>query len=119
MSTRISSAGSYAGKGIYDVEAFAGAWRARPENALLSHDLFEGIFARAGLVTDIELFEEFPTDYEVAAAGSIDGRAETGCCPGSSGAPLGPEPHRTPSRPSISGRWWTTSAARCRLRPPG
>ena len=38
-----------------------------PENALLSHDLFEGIFARAGLVTDIELFEEFPTDYEVAA----------------------------------------------------
>ena len=38
-----------------------------PENTLLSHDLFEGIFARAGLVTDIELFEEFPTDYEVAA----------------------------------------------------
>jgi cyclic beta-1,2-glucan synthetase len=39
-----------------------------PENALLSHDLFEGIFARAGLVTDIELFEEFPSHYEVAAA---------------------------------------------------
>ena len=41
---------------------------AAPENALLSHDLFEGIFARAGLVTDIELFEEFPSHYEVAAA---------------------------------------------------
>ena len=39
-----------------------------PENALLSHDLFEGIFARAGLVTDIELFEEFPSRYEEAAA---------------------------------------------------
>ena len=34
-----------------------------PENALLSHDLFEGIFARAGLVTDIELFDEFPSHY--------------------------------------------------------
>jgi cyclic beta-1,2-glucan synthetase len=61
--------GSYTGKGIYDVEAFAGALESRvPENALLSHDLFEGIFARTGLVTDIELFEAFPTDYEVAAA---------------------------------------------------
>src|SRR4029453_7087035 len=60
--------GSYTGKGIYDVAAFTAALEGRvPENALLSHDLFEGIFARAGLVTDIELFEEFPTDYEVAA----------------------------------------------------
>jgi cyclic beta-1,2-glucan synthetase len=61
--------GSYTGKGIYDVDAFEAALSGRvPENALLSHDLFEGIFARAGLVTDIELFEEFPSRYEVAAA---------------------------------------------------
>ena len=39
-----------------------------PENTLLSHDLFEGLFARAALVTDIELFEDFPARYEVAAA---------------------------------------------------
>ena len=53
--------GSYTGKGIYDVDAFEAALAGRvPENALLSHDLFEGIFARAGLVTDIEFFEEFP-----------------------------------------------------------
>ena len=39
-----------------------------PENALLSHDLFEGVFARAGLVTDIELFDEFPSNYLVSAA---------------------------------------------------
>ncbi|MGZ8497979.1 MAG: GH36-type glycosyl hydrolase domain-containing protein [Candidatus Binatia bacterium] len=59
--------GSYIGKGIYDVEAFEAALAGRtPENALLSHDLFEGIFARAGLVTDIEFFEEFPAHYEVA-----------------------------------------------------
>ena len=61
--------GSYTGKGIYDVDAFEAALAGRmPENALLSHDLFEGIFARAGLVTDIELFEEFPSHYETAAA---------------------------------------------------
>ena len=54
-------------KGIYDVDAFEAALDGRvPENALLSHDLFEGIFARAGLVTDIEFFEEFPSHYEVA-----------------------------------------------------
>ena len=61
--------GSYTGKGIYDVDAFEAALAGRvPENALLSHDLFEGIFARAGLITDIEFFEEFPSHYEVAAA---------------------------------------------------
>jgi len=61
--------GSYTGKGIYDVDAFEAALAGLvPENALLSHDLFEGIFARAGLVTDIEFFDEFPSHYEVAAA---------------------------------------------------
>ncbi len=59
--------GSYTGKGIYDLAAFSAALLDRvPENALLSHDLFEGIFARAGLVTDIEFFEEFPSDYLVS-----------------------------------------------------
>ena len=61
--------GSYTGKGIYDLDAFSAAMLDRvPENALLSHDLFEGIFARAGLVTDIELFDEFPSNYLVSAA---------------------------------------------------
>lgn len=59
--------GSYAGKGIYEVDAFETALEGRiPENALLSHDLFEGSFARAGLVTNVEVFEEFPSHYEVA-----------------------------------------------------
>src|SRR4029453_16770786 len=61
--------GSFTGKGIYDVDAFAAALHERvPENTLLSHDLFEGVFARAGLVTDVELFDEFPSDYLVASA---------------------------------------------------
>ncbi len=61
--------GSYTGKGIYDVDAFETALAGRvPDNALLSHDLFEGVFARAGLVTDIELFEHAPSHYGVASA---------------------------------------------------
>ncbi len=59
--------GSYTGKGIYDVDAFEAALTGRiPENAVLSHDLFEGVFARAGLASDIEFVEEFPSRYDVA-----------------------------------------------------
>src|SRR3989441_6573235 len=61
--------GSYTGKGIYDVDAFDAALTGRvPENILLSHDLFEGVFARAGLVSDVELFEHAPSHYGVASA---------------------------------------------------
>jgi cyclic beta-1,2-glucan glucanotransferase len=61
--------GSYTGKGIYDIDAFEAALAGKvPDNALLSHDLFEGIFARVALATDIELFEEFPSRYEAVAA---------------------------------------------------
>ncbi|MDC7788205.1 glucoamylase family protein [Rhodoplanes sp. TEM] len=60
--------GSYTGKGIYDVDAFEAALEGRvPENTMLSHDLFEGIFARAGLASDIEVVEDFPSRYDVAA----------------------------------------------------
>ena len=61
--------GSYCGKGIYDVDSFEAALAGRiPENTLLSHDLLEGIFARAGLASDIEVIDEFPTRYDVAVA---------------------------------------------------
>ncbi|MFJ2992465.1 GH36-type glycosyl hydrolase domain-containing protein [Pandoraea sp. NPDC087047] len=61
--------GSYIGKGLYDVDAFEASLAGRiPENSILSHDLFEGNFARCGLVTDIELFEDFPSHAQVAAA---------------------------------------------------
>ena len=56
--------GSYVGKGIYDVDAFEAALAGRvPENTLLSHDLFEGFYARAGLVTDIDLVDDYPANY--------------------------------------------------------
>ncbi|WP_370655528.1 GH36-type glycosyl hydrolase domain-containing protein [Candidatus Binatus sp.] len=61
--------GSYSGKGIYDVDVFEAALRGRvPDNTLLSHDLFEGTFARSGLASDVEVVEEFPSRYDVAAA---------------------------------------------------
>ncbi|MEO8064033.1 MAG: glucoamylase family protein [Pseudomonadota bacterium] len=60
--------GSFAGKGIYDVDAFEAALADRvPDGTLLSHDLFEGIFARAGLASDVEVMEEFPPRYDVAS----------------------------------------------------
>ncbi|AHL76298.1 glycosyl transferase [Stutzerimonas stutzeri] len=59
--------GSYTGKGIYDIDAFEAALAGRvPENTMLSHDLFEGVFARAGLATDVEVVEEFPSRYDVS-----------------------------------------------------
>jgi len=61
--------GSYTGKGIYDVDIFEAALAGRiPESTLLSHDLLEGTFARAGLVSDIEVVEEFPARYDVSVA---------------------------------------------------
>ena len=61
--------GNFAGKGIYDVDAFESALAGRvPENAILSHDLFEGLFARCGLISDIDVFEDFPSHIEVAAS---------------------------------------------------
>ncbi len=56
--------GSFWGKGIYDVEAFECVLHDRvPENTLLSHDLFEGSFARVALASDIELYDDFPSRY--------------------------------------------------------
>jgi cyclic beta-1,2-glucan synthetase len=58
--------GSYTGKGLYDVDAFEAALEGRvPENTLLSHDLFEGCHARSGLATDIEIFEDHPSSFDV------------------------------------------------------
>jgi len=56
--------GSFIGKGIYDVDAFEHALNNRlPENRILSHDLLEGCYARAGLLSDVQLYEEYPTRY--------------------------------------------------------
>lgn len=56
--------GIFTGKGIYEVAALHAVLNRRfPRNSLLSHDLIEGAYARAGLVTDIELIDDYPTHY--------------------------------------------------------
>ncbi|MGB7910774.1 MAG: glucoamylase family protein [Desulfobaccales bacterium] len=56
--------GSFIGKGIYEVDAFEQALKGRfPENRILSHDLLEGCYARAGLLSDVQLYEEYPSRY--------------------------------------------------------
>ncbi len=56
--------GIFVGKGIYDLGAFHASTQGRvPENAILSHDLFEGALGRAALATDIVLYEGFPATY--------------------------------------------------------
>ncbi|MGO1068792.1 GH36-type glycosyl hydrolase domain-containing protein [Lysobacter sp. CA199] len=56
--------GSFVGKGIYDVDAFEYALGERlPDNRVLSHDLLEGCYARAGLISDVRLFEDYPSRY--------------------------------------------------------
>ncbi len=54
--------GIFTGKGLYDVDAFVASLQGRvPENALLSHDLFEGLYARTALVTDVEVVDDYPS----------------------------------------------------------
>ena len=56
--------GSFIGKGIYDVDAFELALHGRfPENKILSHDLVEGCYVRSGLLSDVLLYEEYPSRY--------------------------------------------------------
>lgn len=60
--------GIYTGKGLYDVDAFERALRNRaPEQTILSHDLFESVFARAALVSDIEFLDDYPANYNTYA----------------------------------------------------
>ena len=56
--------GIFTGKGIYDVDALRQVLERRfPRNALLSHDLIEGAYARAGLVSDVEVIDDYPSHY--------------------------------------------------------
>lgn len=56
--------GSFIGKGIYDIDIFEHVLKDRmPENRILSHDLLEGCYARAGLLSDVQLYEEYPSSY--------------------------------------------------------
>ena len=98
--------GSFTGKGVYDVAAFEQATHGRfPENTLLSHDLIEGNYARAGLATDVIVYDDYPSRYLTFSRRKhrwIRGDWQllpwlTGTVPG----PGGPEPNRL----SLLSRW--------------
>ena len=56
--------GSFVGKGIYDIDTFEAVLGDRfPDNQILSHDLLEGCYLRAGLLSDAQLYEEYPARY--------------------------------------------------------
>ncbi|WLI91877.1 glucoamylase family protein [Massilia sp. R2A-15] len=56
--------GSFIGKGIYDVDIFERLLGNRlPDNQILSHDLLEGCYLRAGLLSDAQLYENYPARY--------------------------------------------------------
>ncbi len=58
------SEGSFTGKGIYEVATLHAVLEKRfPRNSLLSHDLIEGAYARAGLATDVEVIDDYPSHY--------------------------------------------------------
>ncbi|MFL9484069.1 GH36-type glycosyl hydrolase domain-containing protein [Chitinophagaceae bacterium LWZ2-11] len=56
--------GSYIGKGIYDLDVFEETLENRfPDNRILSHDLLEGCYARSALMSDVQLYEAYPSRY--------------------------------------------------------
>ncbi len=60
----LTGEGSFTGKGIYEVDVFERVFSDRfPLNTILSHDLIEGAYARAGLVSDIELIDDYPSHF--------------------------------------------------------
>lgn len=61
--------GTFSGKGLYHLDSFMAALDGRvPDNTQLSHDLFESVFVRCALVSDIEFFEDYPSHTDVAAS---------------------------------------------------
>ncbi|HEV2206618.1 MAG TPA: glucoamylase family protein [Candidatus Acidoferrales bacterium] len=108
--------GSYTGKGLYDIDAFEHALAGKvPENSLLSHDLFEGTFARTALVTDAEFFEEYPAQYALSASRQHRwARGDWQLLPWIFGR--GPRGHR--ARLPIVGRWKMLDNLRRSLSAP-
>jgi hypothetical protein len=71
--------GSFIGKGIYDVDVFEQVLGGRlPENKILSHDLLEGCYLRAGLLSDAQLYEDIRRAIATTSAAASAGSAATG-----------------------------------------
>jgi cyclic beta-1,2-glucan synthetase len=113
--------GIYVGKGAYAVDAFRRSLDGRvPDNALLSHDLFEGLHGRVGLATDILLYEGFPTHYvEFARRAHRWIRGDWQLLPWLLPRVPGPNGARLPSRFTWLDRWKIADNLRRSLLAPG
>ncbi len=61
--------GRFSGKGLLDVHAIHESLCGRvPENSLLSHDLYEGVWARTAHLSDVQLVESAPMHPDVAGS---------------------------------------------------
>jgi cyclic beta-1,2-glucan synthetase len=119
--------GIYIGKGIYDVANFERSLQGVvPENALLSHDLFEGIHGRVGLISDVSLIEEYPHNYLVHMSRAHrwirgDWQLLPWLMPRVPASPTTPEKtsSRPPNRLLMIDRWKIFDNLRRSLVPPG
>ena len=60
--------GSFVGKGLYEVRTLHTVLDGRfPRNQILSHDLIEGAYTRAGLATDVKVIDSYPSHYSAYA----------------------------------------------------
>ncbi len=56
--------GIFTGKGLYEIQILHEVLDRRfPQNSLLSHDLIEGAYGRVGLLTDVEVMDDYPSHY--------------------------------------------------------
>jgi cyclic beta-1,2-glucan synthetase len=112
--------GSFAGKGIYEVDAFeAAVGHVFPPNHILSHDLIEGNYARSGLVTDIELLDDFPAHYLAFVRREHRwARGDWQILPWLFGKVPGPEGKQLPNPLPLLERWKIFDNLRRSLVPP-
>ena len=112
--------GSYTGKGIYDVDAFEAAL-ARPrarQHAAQPRSVRRHLRPRRA-ASDVEVVEEFPARYDVAARApaSLGARRLAAAAVDPRRGASGRRATRRRSRRSAAGRCSTTCGARCRRRP--
>ncbi|MEP0548892.1 MAG: glucoamylase family protein [Rhodothermales bacterium] len=112
--------GIFTGKGLLDIDAFRTVLEGvLPENKILSHDLLEGLHARAALVTDVVLFDDYPSHYAAFAKRLHRWvRGDWQILPWLFPAVPGPDGRwrRNPAR--LRGRWKVFDNLRRSLTPP-
>jgi len=112
--------GIFTGKGAFDVAAFHRCLHGCvPENAIVSHDLFEGLHGRAALASDIVFYEDFPADYLAYARRAFRWiRGDWQLMPWLGRTVPGRGDTRRPNRLSALDRWKVFDNLRRSLIPP-